>query len=100
MGTLPRGGDFPSPLGVLGSGEIPEGLAKLATPPCLTTRAVGDFIKVYAKAAGLDASTFGAHLLRAGYVTTAAERVVDCVRIMDPIKYRGPRHKVFNCAGL
>ena len=42
--------------------------------PRLTTQAVADIIKRYAKAAGLDAATFGAHSLRAGYITTAAER--------------------------
>jgi len=30
------------------------------------TQAVADIIKGYARAAGLDASTFGAHSLRAG----------------------------------
>ena len=36
--------------------------------PRLTTQAVDDIIKRYAKAAGLDTSTFGAHSLRAGSV--------------------------------
>ena len=51
-----------------GSAEISAGV------PRLTTQAVADTIKRYVKAAGLDASTFGAHLLRAGYITTATER--------------------------
>jgi site-specific recombinase XerD len=60
-------------------------------PPRLTTRAVGDIIKIYAEAAGLDASTFGAHSLRAGYITTAAERGADLARIMDQSGHRDPR---------
>lgn len=59
--------------------------------PGLTTQAVADIIKRYAKAAGLDASTFGAHSLRAGYITTAAERGVDLARIMDQSGHRDPR---------
>lgn len=72
------------------SGRV-RGLAKSANPPCLTTRAVGDIIKGYAKAAGLDASTFGAHSLRAGYITTAAERGADLSRVMDQSGHRDPR---------
>ncbi|GJE45038.1 site-specific integrase [Methylobacterium soli] len=59
--------------------------------PRLTTQAVADIIKKYAKAAGLDASTFGAHGLRAGYITTAAERGADLVRIMDQSGHRDTR---------
>jgi len=60
-------------------------------PPRLTTRAVGDIIKHYTSAAGLDASTFGPHSLRAGYITTAAERGADLARIMDQSRHRDPR---------
>jgi integrase len=52
---------------------------------------VADFIKRYCVAAGLDASTFGAHSLRAGYITTAAERGADLARIMDQSGHRDPR---------
>lgn len=62
----------------------------LATPR-LTTHAVADIIKRYCTAAGLDASTFGVHSLRAGYITTAAERGADLARIMDQSGYRDPR---------
>nr|WP_243980502.1 site-specific integrase [Methylobacterium sp. E-045] len=72
------------------SGRV-RGLASLATPPRLTTQAVADIIKRYALAAGLDASTFGAHSLRAGYITTAAERGADLARIMDQSGHRDPR---------
>ncbi|GJE57757.1 site-specific integrase [Methylobacterium thuringiense] len=59
--------------------------------PRLTTRAVADIMKLYCTAAGLDASTFGAHSLRAGYITTAAERGADLARIMDQSRHRDPR---------
>ena len=57
----------------------------------LTTQAVADIVKRYCTAAGLDASTFGAHSLRAGYITTAAERGADLARIMDQSGHRDPR---------
>ncbi len=62
-----------------------------AAPPRLTTQAVADIVKRYATAAGLDASTFGAHSLRAGYITTAAERGADLARIMDQSGHRDTR---------
>ncbi|MCJ2034734.1 site-specific integrase [Methylobacterium sp. J-068] len=71
------------------SGRV-RGLANLATPR-LTTQSVADIVKRYATAAGLDASTFGAHSLRAGYITTAAERGADLARIMDQSGHRDPR---------
>ena len=57
----------------------------------LTTQSVADIIKRYCTAAGLDASAFGAHSLRAGYITTAAERGADLARIMDQSGHRDPR---------
>ena len=60
-------------------------------PPRLTTQTVADTIKRYCTDAGLDASTFGAHSLRAGYITTAAERGADLARIMDQSGHRDPR---------
>ncbi len=59
--------------------------------PRLTTQAVADIVKRHATAAGLDASTFGAHSLRAGYITTAAERGADLARIMDQSGHRDTR---------
>ena len=59
--------------------------------PRLTTQAVADIMKRYVEAAGLDATTFGAHSLRAGYITTAAERGADLARIMDQSGHRDPR---------
>ncbi|GJE59217.1 site-specific integrase [Methylobacterium trifolii] len=59
--------------------------------PRLTTQAVADIIKRYCVAAGLDAPAFGAHSLRSGYITSAAERGVDLARIMDQSRHRDPR---------
>jgi integrase len=47
--------------------------------------------KALLRRTGLDASTFGAHSLRAGYITTAAERGADLARIMDRSGHRDPR---------
>jgi site-specific recombinase XerD len=57
----------------------------------LTDRSVANILQAYCAAAGLDASTFGAHSLRAGYITTAAERGADLARIMDQSGHRDPR---------
>ncbi|MCJ2140050.1 site-specific integrase [Methylobacterium sp. E-066] len=59
--------------------------------PRLTDRSVANILQAYCTAAGLDASTFGAHSLRAGYITTAAERGADLARIMDQSGHRDPR---------
>ncbi|MCJ2015917.1 site-specific integrase [Methylobacterium sp. E-065] len=64
------------------------GTAKL---PRLTDRSVANILQAYCTASGLDASTFGAHSLRAGYITTAAERGADLARIMDQSGHRDPR---------
>lgn len=59
--------------------------------PRLTTQAVADIIKRYTAAAGLDPVLFGAHSLRAGFVTSAAEPGADMPRIMDVSGHRDPR---------
>lgn len=66
------------------SGRVREGAR-------LTDRSVANILQAYCAAAGLDASTFGAHSLRAGYITTAAERGADLARIMDQSGHRDPR---------
>ncbi|WP_264051658.1 site-specific integrase [Methylobacterium flocculans] len=71
---------------VRGANALGEGISSR-----LTTQSVADIIKRYAVAAGLDASTFGAHSLRAGFVTSAAERGADLARIMDTSGHRDPR---------
>ena len=73
------------------SGNVRSPDPGTAKPPRLTTQAVADIMKRYCAAAGLDASTFGAHSLRAGYITTAAERGADLTRIMDQSRHRDPR---------
>ena len=62
-----------------------------AKPPRLTTQAIADILKRYVRAAGLDATAFGAHLLRVGFVTAVAERGVDLVKIMEVSGHRDPR---------
>ncbi|MER2250991.1 site-specific integrase [Methylorubrum podarium] len=74
----------------LAAGERPE-LQKTSVPSRLTTQAVADIIKRYTAAAGLDPALFGAHSLRAGFITTAAERGADLARIMDVSGHRDPR---------
>lgn len=59
-------------------------------PPRLTDRAVADILKGYCRAAGLDAAAFGAHSLRSGFITTAAERGADLARIMEQSGHRDP----------
>jgi integrase len=49
----------------------------------MSTRAVADVVKLYAQRAGLDASEFSGHSLRAGFVTSAAEKGRSTERIMD-----------------
>ncbi|MCJ2070049.1 tyrosine-type recombinase/integrase [Methylobacterium sp. J-030] len=74
------------------SGRVRGNCAQLAPQATrLTDRSVANIIKAYCTAAGLDASTFGAHSLRAGYITTAAERGADLARIMDQSGHRDPR---------
>ena len=48
-------------------------------------------MKRYATAAGLDPAQFSGHSLRAGFVTTAAERNVELTRIMDVTRHRDVR---------
>ena len=48
-------------------------------------------MKRYATAAGLDPTTFSGHSLRAGFVTTAAERNVELTRIINVTRHRDVR---------
>jgi site-specific recombinase XerD len=54
----------------------------------LTGHAVGRLVKGYATRAGLDAHDFGGHSLRAGFVTSAAERGARAERIADHTGHR------------
>lgn len=54
----------------------------------LTDRSVANVIKRYAQAAGLDASRFSGHSLRAGFVTSALEHGADLFKVMDVTRHR------------
>lgn len=73
------------------SGNVRKSAIVTDMPPRLTTQAIADILKRYVRAAGLDATAFGAHSLRAGFVTTAAERGVDLAKIMEVSGHRDPR---------
>lgn len=79
------------PVSRSGRVRAPKSATVADLPPRLTTQAVADIIKRYAGAAGLDPALFGAHSLRAGFITTAAERGADMARIMDVSGHRDPR---------
>lgn len=57
----------------------------------LSDKSVSNIVKGYAARAGLDAETFGGHSLRAGFITSAAERSADLNRIMDQSRHTDPR---------
>ncbi|GGE24821.1 recombinase [Aureimonas endophytica] len=57
----------------------------------LTAQSVALVVKRYADAAGLVVADFSGHSLRAGFVTTAADRGADINRIMDQTRHRDPR---------
>ena len=73
------------------SGRVRKSVNLGEIAPRLTDRSVANILQSYCAAAGLDASAFGAHSLRAGYITTAAERGADLARIMDQSGHRDPR---------
>lgn len=57
----------------------------------LTGRSVASIVKSYAEKAGLDSAAFSGHSLRAGFVTSAADRGADINRIMDQTRHTDPR---------
>ena len=71
-------------------GPLFRGLRRNGRPRAtrLTDKYVGEIAKRAAAAAGLDAADFGAHSLRAGYVTTARQRGVDWGSIMEQTGHR------------
>jgi site-specific recombinase XerD len=54
----------------------------------MSDRAVADVVKAYAERAGLNPADFAGHSLRAGFVTSAAERGARAERIMDHTGHR------------
>jgi integrase len=57
----------------------------------LTDKSVSDIVKRYAAKVGLEVADFGGHSLRAGFVTTAADRDVSETRIMDVTRHKDTR---------
>lgn len=57
----------------------------------LTGHSVALIVKQYAELAGLNPTDLSGHSLRAGFVTSAAERGVDLNRIMDQTRHVDPR---------
>lgn len=59
-----------------------------AVEPMLVSR----MLKAYLQQAGIDPARYGAHSLRAGFITSAAEAGVSLDRIMDHSRHIEPRH--------
>ena len=57
-------------------------------PDALTPFSIGQIVKRYVKAAGLDPSEFGGHSLRAGFITSAVENGASIFRTMDVSLHR------------
>jgi site-specific recombinase XerD len=57
----------------------------------LTDRSIAEIVKRYAGRIGLNVDDFAAHSLRAGFVTTAADREVELTRIMDVTRHKDVR---------
>ncbi len=54
----------------------------------LTAKSVCDLVKAYAHSIGLDASTFGAHSLRSGFLTSAARRGASIFKMRDVSRHK------------
>jgi site-specific recombinase XerD len=54
----------------------------------LTAKSVCDLVKHYAADVGLDASTFGAHSLRSGFLTSAARRGASIFKMRDVSRHK------------
>jgi hypothetical protein len=54
-------------------------------------KSIADPVKRYAARVALQASDFGAHSLRAGFVTTAADRDVELTRIREVTRHKDVR---------
>jgi site-specific recombinase XerD len=57
-------------------------------PEALTPFSIGQVVKRYVEAAGLDSSEFGGHSLRAGFITSAVENGASVFRTMDVSLHR------------
>ena len=66
-----------------------------------TLRGISRKLGVYAELAGLDPADFAGHSLRAGFVTSAAERGKSSERIMDHMGHRSAAMvRVYPCRSL
>jgi site-specific recombinase XerD len=54
----------------------------------LATKSVCDLVKAYADRVGLDAAAFGAHSLRAGFLTSAARRGASVFKMRDVSRHK------------
>lgn len=54
----------------------------------LTDKSAANLVKLYAEKAGHNADDFGGHSLRAGFITTAADRDVDVLRIAEVSRHK------------
>jgi site-specific recombinase XerD len=54
----------------------------------LTCRSVANIVKAYAERAGLDASVFSGHSLRAGFLTSAAGKGASIFKMMDVSRHK------------
>lgn len=66
--------------GIRNDGKVIEG--------AISTRQIANIIKARAALAGLDASMFSGHSLRAGFVTSATSAGADVFRVMDVSRHR------------
>jgi site-specific recombinase XerD len=57
-------------------------------PEPLTPFSIGQIVKRYVKADGLDPSDYGGHSLRAGFITSAVENGASIFRTMDVSLHR------------
>jgi integrase len=71
-------------------GAVFRPVTKMGRPRAarLTADSVGQLVKHYAGRAGLDAATFGGHSLRAGFLTSAAERGKPLDRMMAVSRHK------------
>ena len=58
------------------------------TGDALSVHSIGKVVKRYAAAAGYDAAEFAGHSLRAGFLTSAAERGASIFRVMDVSRHK------------
>jgi hypothetical protein len=62
-------------------------------------RSVADIVKRYAERIGLDPRTFGGHLLRAGFLTSAAAEGASAFQDVRHIQAQKHEHAARLCAG-